>query len=278
MNLADIILAICFLCFIAASVMLLIYLKRLFYNILLSPEEWLINKLKKQYLYKYIFKYDVNHLIKNTIKFIILTSLFISASSYIIVSINHLTLSDVPNDDAKAIIFLLNASLCIISVILLLKLLIINISYIIILTKTINKYHHQNDHPEYIEHKLYNELNLLFSETSLYKTINDNKTTLNNIDHHLKNIDHMIDSLINQNISIKIPYEQINRLRLMALSREYTRLSNSIELAIKQFFFKTPSSKTSSVLENWFKSLFKMNSNGKFIRNDILNYQPIILI
>lgn len=278
MNLADIILAICFLCFIAASVMLLIYLKRLFYNILLSPEEWLINKLKKQYLYKYIFKYDVNHLIKNTIKFIILISLFISASSYIIVSINHLTLSDVPNDDAKAIIFLLNANLCIISVILLLKLLIINISYIIILTKTINKYHHQNDHPEYIEHKLYNELNLLFSETSLYKTINDNKTTLNNIDHHLENIDNMIDSLINQNISIKIPYEQINRLRLIALSREYTRLSNSIELAIKQFFFKTPSSKTSSVLENWFKSLFKLKSNGKFIRNDILSYQPIILI
>lgn len=278
MNLADIILASCFLCFIVALVILLVYLKRLFYNMLLSPEEWLINKLKKQYLYTYIFKYEVNHLIKCTIKYIILTSLFISASSYIIVTINHLTLSDVPNDDAKAIIFLLNASLCIISVILLLKLLIINISYIIILTKTINKYHHQNDHPEYIEHKLYNELNLLFSETSLYKTINDNKTTLNNIDHHLENIDNMIDSLINQNISIKIPYEQINRLRLIALSREYTRLSNSIELAIKQFFFKTPSSRTSSVLENWFKSLFKLKSNGKFIRNDILSYQPIILI
>lgn len=278
MNLADIILAICFLCFIAASVMLLIYLKRLFYNILLSPEEWLINKLKKQYLYKYIFKYDVNHLIKHTIKFIILTSLFISASSYIIVSINHLTLLDVSNDNTKAIIFLLNASLCLISIILLLKLLIINISYITVLVKTINEYHHQNDHPEYIKHKLYNELNLLFSETSLYKTVIDNKTTLNNIDQHLENIDYMIDSLINQNISIKIPYEHINQLRLMALSREYTRLSNSIDLAINQFFFKTPSSKTSSLLEKWFKSLFKLKSNGQFIRNDMLNYQPIILI
>lgn len=278
MNLADIILAICFLCFIAASVMLLIYLKRLFYNILLSPEEWLINKLKKQYLYKYIFKYDVNHLIKHTIKFIILTSLFISASSYIIVSINHLTLLDVSNDNTKAIIFLLNASLCLISIILLLKLLIINISYITVLVKTINEYHHQNDHPEYIKHKLYNELNLLFSETSLYKTVIDNKTTLNNIDQHLEKIDYMIDSLINQNISIKIPYEHINQLRLMALSREYTRLSNSIDLAINQFFFKTPSSKTSSLLEKWFKSLFKLKSNGQFIRNDMLNYQPIILI
>lgn len=273
MKLIDFVIGVSGLFFTVCLIIFAISTYSVLQNKILLSKEWSINKLKKEFLYKYIDKPTISKVIFDTISYYLVSLSLLLMLFTSTIGVYQVDLIDISQSNTNIIKFLLISGSCFFFANPTFLVISKTISYSYVLIKTIQQYNDQKKHPERVKYRIYNELSNLLNSSILEDHSFENESAC------IKRIDQLIDKLVKYNMSINIPKEQIKDLKIIAYRTNNIRLLNTIYTAYDNYYINTSTpSKLSKILRHWFMSTFKIKSNGGYINNEYLKYQPINLV